>query len=62
MYRPDFATLNLGALDGARGLALRVVTSLGCFQRGSSHRCLFAVWQLYCCEGRSIEATAEALL
>ncbi len=56
MYSPGFKNLNLDALEGAQALAYRIVTTLGC-----SHRCLFQVWQLYCCQRRSIAATAKTL-
>ncbi len=61
MYAPDFKTRNLQALDGAQALAFALVTRLGCGQAAGSHRCLLAVWQLYCCQGLSLAATAHAL-
>jgi len=61
MYSPGFKNLNLDALQGAQALALRILTSLGCGQANGSHRCLLGVWQLYCCQGQSLEFTAKAL-
>ena len=61
MYAPGFKSSNLQAQQGAQELAFALVTRLGCGQAAHSHRCLLAVWQLYCCQGLSLADTAQTL-